>query len=122
MLNKYLIQNSASFTLPDVKFNKDGLIPVISQCTNTGKVLMMAWMNKDALEKTLSSKYMFYYSRSRSKLWKKGESSGHFQKLLELRLDCDNDTFLAIIEQTGVACHTGSQSCFFKAIDSVQNE
>ena len=122
MLNKYLIQNSASFTLSDVKFNKDGLIPVISQCTNTGKVLMMAWMNKDALEKTLSSKYMFYYSRSRSKLWKKGESSGHFQKLLELRLDCDNDTFLAIIEQTGVACHTGSQSCFFKAIDSVQNE
>ncbi len=122
MLNKYLIQNSASFTLSDVKFNKDGLIPVISQCANTGKVLMMAWMNKDALEKTLSSKYMFYYSRSRSKLWKKGESSGHFQKLLELRLDCDNDTFLAIIEQTGVACHTGSQSCFFKAIDSVQNE
>ena len=122
MLNKYLIQNSASFSLSDVKFNKDGLIPVISQCANTGKVLMMAWMNKDALEKTLSSKYMFYYSRSRSKLWKKGESSGHFQKLLELRLDCDNDTFLAIIEQTGVACHTGSQSCFFKAIDSVQNE
>ena len=122
MLNKYLIQNSASFILSDVKFNKDGLIPVISQCVNTGKVLMMAWMNKDALEKTLSSKYMFYYSRSRSKLWKKGESSGHFQKLLELRLDCDNDTFLAIIEQTGVACHTGSQSCFFKAIDSVQNE
>ena len=122
MLNKYLIQNSASFTLSDVKFNRDGLIPVISQCANTGKVLMMAWMNKDALEKTLSSKYMFYYSRSRSKLWKKGESSGHFQKLLELRLDCDNDTFLAIIEQTGVACHTGSQSCFFKAIDSVQNE
>ena len=122
MLNKYLIQNSASFTLSDVKFNKDGLIPVISQCVNTGKVLMMAWMNKDALEKTLSSKYMFYYSRSRSKLWKKGESSGHFQKLLELRLDCDNDTFLAIIEQTGVACHTGSQSCFFKAIESVQNE
>ena len=122
MLNKYLIQNSANFSLSDVKFNKDGLIPVISQCANTGKVLMMAWMNKDALEKTLSSKYMFYYSRSRSKLWKKGESSGHFQKLLELRLDCDNDTFLAIIEQTGVACHTGSQSCFFKAIDSVQNE
>lgn len=122
MLNKYLIQNSANFSLSDVKFNKDGLIPVISQCVNTGKVLMMAWMNKDALEKTLSSKYMFYYSRSRSKLWKKGESSGHFQKLLELRLDCDNDTFLAIIEQTGVACHTGSQSCFFKAIDSVQNE
>jgi len=122
LLNKYLIQNSANFSLSDVKFNKDGLIPVISQCVNTGKVLMMAWMNKDALEKTLSSKYMFYYSRSRSKLWKKGESSGHFQKLLELRLDCDNDTFLAIIEQTGVACHTGSQSCFFKAIDSVQNE
>ena len=122
MLNKYLIKNSASFSLSDVKFNKDGLIPVISQCMNSGKILMMAWMNKDALEKTIKSRNMIYYSRSRSQLWRKGESSGNFQKLHELRLDCDNDTLLALIEQTGVACHTGSQSCFFKTLDKNANE
>ena len=120
--NEYLLESSNTFSLQDITFNKDGLLPVISQCMNTGKVLMMAWMNKDALEKTIKSRNMIYYSRSRSQLWRKGESSGNFQKLHELRLDCDNDTLLALIEQTGVACHTGSQSCFFKAIDSVQNE
>ena len=120
--NEYLLESSNTFSLQDITFNKDGLLPVISQCMNTGKVLMMAWMNKDALEKTIKSRNMVYYSRSRSQLWRKGESSGNFQKLHELRLDCDNDTLLALIEQTGVACHTGSQSCFFKAIDSVQNE
>ena len=122
MLNKYLIKNSASFSLSDVKFNKDGLIPVISQCMNSGKILMMAWMNKDALEKTIKSKNIFYYSRSRAQLWRKGESSGNFQKLHELRLDCDNDTLLALIEQTGVACHTGAYSCFFKTLYDVDDE
>ena len=122
MLNKYLIKNSASFSLSDVKFNKDGLIPVISQCMNSGKILMMAWMNKDALEKTIKSKNIFYYSRSRAQLWRKGESSGNFQKLHELRLDCDNDTLLALIEQTGVACHTGAQSCFFKTLFDADDE
>ena len=120
--NKYLIKSSNTFSLNDIIFNKDGLLPVISQCMNTGKVLMMAWMNKEALEKTIKSRNMIYYSRSRSQLWRKGESSGNFQKLHELRLDCDNDTLLALIEQTGAACHTGSQSCFFKALDKNANE
>jgi|TARA_B110000240_G_scaffold11344_1_gene11985 phosphoribosyl-AMP cyclohydrolase len=120
--NEYLLESSNTFSLQDITFNKDGLLPVISQCVNTGKVLMMAWMNKDALEKTIKSRNMIYYSRSRSQLWRKGESSGNFQKLHELRLDCDNDTLLALIEQTGVACHTGSQSCFFKALDQNPNE
>ena len=120
--NKYILESSNTFSLQDITFNKDGLLPVISQCVNTGKVLMMAWMNKDALEKTIKSRNMIYYSRSRSQLWRKGESSGNFQKLHELRLDCDNDTLLALIEQTGVACHTGSQSCFFKALDKNANE
>ena len=120
--NEYLLESSNTFSLQDITFNKDGLLPVISQCVNTGKVLMMAWMNKDALEKTIKSRNMIYYSRSRSQLWRKGESSGNFQKLHELRLDCDNDTLLALIEQTGVACHTGSQSCFFKALDKNADE
>jgi len=120
--NEYLLESSNTFSLQDITFNKDGLLPVISQCVNTGKVLMMAWMNKDALEKTIKSRNMIYYSRSRSQLWRKGETSGNFQKLHELRLDCDNDTLLALIEQTGVACHTGSQSCFFKALDQNANE
>ena len=120
--NEYLLESSNTFSLQDITFNKDGLLPVISQCVNTGKVLMMAWMNKDALEKTIKSRNMIYYSRSRSQLWRKGESSGNFQRLHELRLDCDNDTLLALIEQTGVACHTGSQSCFFKALDQNTNE
>mgnify|MGYP006165958375 FL=1 len=120
--NEYLLESSNTFSLQDITFNKDGLLPVISQCVNTGKVLMMAWMNKDALEKTIKSRNMIYYSRSRSQLWRKGESSGNFQKLHELRLDCDNDTLLALIEQTGVACHTGSQSCFFKALDQNADE
>jgi|TARA_B110000503_G_scaffold19049_1_gene28317 phosphoribosyl-AMP cyclohydrolase len=121
--NKYLMESLNVFSINEVNFNKDGLIPVISQCMNSGKVLMMAWMNKDALEKTIKSKNMFYYSRSRSQLWLKGESSGNFQKLHELRLDCDNDTLLALIEQTGEACHTGAHSCFFKtSYDDPDNE
>ncbi|MGY9059356.1 MAG: phosphoribosyl-AMP cyclohydrolase [Candidatus Puniceispirillales bacterium] len=120
--NEYLFESSNIFSLNDITFNKDGLLPVISQCMNTGKVLMMAWMNKEALEKTIKSRNMIYYSRSRSQLWRKGESSGNFQKLHELRLDCDNDTLLALIKQTGDACHTGSQSCFFKALDKNANE
>ena len=121
--NKYLMESLNIFSINEVNFNKDGLIPVISQCMNSGKVLMMAWMNKDALEKTIKSKNMFYYSRSRSQLWLKGESSVNFQKLHELRLDCDNDTLLALIEQTGEACHTGAHSCFFKtSYDDPDNE
>jgi phosphoribosyl-AMP cyclohydrolase len=115
MINKYLISSTEKFKVSDIKFNKDGLVPVISQCVDTGIILMMAWMNEEAVNKTIDTKDMYYYSRSRQKLWQKGETSGHFQKLRELRLDCDNDTMLALIEQTGAACHTGVKSCFFKS-------
>ena len=111
---KYFTKALDDFNLSNVNFNKDGLLPVISQCLHTGKVLMMAWMNEDALRKTIETNDMYYFSRSRSKLWRKGETSGHFQKLYELRIDCDNDTLLALIEQSGFACHTGAESCFFK--------
>ena len=83
---------------------------------------MMAWMNEEALKKTIDTNDMYYFSRSRQKLWQKGETSGHFQKLIELRLDCDNDTILALIEQTGAACHTGTKSCFFKSIREFKDE
>ena len=120
--NLYTTQSSENFNLSDVKFNKDGLVPVISQCVNSGTVLMMAWMNNQSLKKTIDTKDMYYFSRSRNKLWKKGETSGHFQKLYELRLDCDGDTLLALIEQTGAACHTGAESCFFKKLSDAKNE
>ena len=96
------------------------LLPVVVQETTTGEVLMMAYMNQEALELTLNSKVAHYFSRSRQKLWKKGESSGHFQYVKEAYLDCDNDTLLLKVEQTGVACHTGRSSCFFNRIDSEQ--
>jgi phosphoribosyl-AMP cyclohydrolase len=83
---------------------------------------MMAWMNEEAVKKTINTNNMYYFSRSRQKLWQKGETSGHFQKLLELRLDCDNDTMLALIEQTGPACHTGAASCFFKSTNNINND
>ena len=94
---KYISDASEKFDLSNVTFNKDGLLPVISQCLHSGKVLMMEWMNEDALRKTIKTNNMYYYSRSRSKLWRKGETSGHFQKLYKLRLDCDGDTLLALI-------------------------
>ena len=115
-VNFFTIVSSENSSLAGIKFNKDGLIPVIAQCVHSGTVLMMAWMNEKALKKTIYTNDMYYFSRSRQKLWQKGETSGHFQKLVELRLDCDNDTILALIEQIGPACHTGTKSCFFKSI------
>jgi len=97
-------------------FNEAGLIPAIAQDRNTGEVLMMAWMNRDAIEETLATGQICYYSRSRQKLWRKGETSGQTQKLLELRIDCDGDAILLLVDQTGVACHTGRRSCFFRAM------
>jgi len=120
--NKYLISSTQKFNLLDIKFNEKGLIPVVAQCVNSGKVLMMAWMNEEAVKKTIDTNDMYYFSRSRQKLWQKGETSGHFQKLHELRLDCDNDTMLALIEQTGSACHTGAKSCFFKSTKDFHND
>jgi len=122
IINSFIIDSSKKSALSDIKFNKDGLIPVIAQCVQSGTVLMMAWMNEEALKKTIDTNDMYYFSRSRQKLWQKGETSGHFQKLIELRLDCDNDTILALIEQTGAACHTGTKSCFFKTIREFKDE
>jgi phosphoribosyl-AMP cyclohydrolase len=122
IINSFIIESSEKSALSGIKFNKDGLIPVIAQCVQSGTVLMMAWMNEEALKKTIDTNDMYYFSRSRQKLWQKGETSGHFQKLIELRLDCDNDTILALIEQTGAACHTGTKSCFFKRIREFNDE
>ena len=118
----YTTLSSESFNVSDIKFNKDGLVPVIAQCVHSGTILMMAWMNNLSVKKTIETKDMYYFSRSRNELWKKGETSGNFQRLHELRLDCDNDTLLALIEQTGVACHTGVRSCFFKSLRDVKND
>ena len=118
----YTTLSSESFNISDIKFNKDGLVPVIAQCVHSGTILMMAWMNNLSVKKTIETKDMYYFSRSRNELWKKGETSGNFQRLYELRLDCDNDTLLALIEQTGVACHTGVRSCFFKSLHDVKND
>ena len=99
-----------------VRFNADGLVPVIAQQFDSGEVLMMAWANREALEETLRTKRMCYFSRSRQCLWRKGETSGHTQKLIGLRIDCDGDTLLALIDQTGAACHTNNRSCFYREI------
>ena len=120
-IKNFISTTNLTFNINDLKFNKDGLIPVISQCHNSGEVLMMAWMNFDSINKTIETQNMYYFSRSRNSLWMKGETSGNFQKLYELRLDCDGDTLLALIEQKGVACHTGAKSCFFKKYDDPQN-
>ncbi|MBU0751950.1 MAG: phosphoribosyl-AMP cyclohydrolase [Gammaproteobacteria bacterium] len=104
--------------LNEVKWDEQGLIPAIAQDAATGEVLMFAWMNREALEKTAQLGQAVYWSRSRRKLWHKGEESGHFQKVLELRTDCDNDVILLKIEQVGgIACHTGRRGCFFNRLD-----
>ena len=100
--------------LDAVTWNDQGLVPVIAQEVGSGDVLMMAWMNRDALLETLRLGEAVYWTRSRQKLWHKGEESGHIQKVKEIRLDCDGDTILLMVEQKdGIACHTGEQSCFF---------
>ena len=101
--------------LDAIKFNADGLIAAIAQQHDTGEVLMMAWMNAESVEETLATGQVCYYSRSRQKLWRKGETSGQQQKLVEMRLDCDGDTLLLLVDQKGVACHTGRRNCFFLA-------
>ncbi|MBT3145789.1 phosphoribosyl-AMP cyclohydrolase [Neptunomonas phycophila] len=100
--------------LEQVKWDENGLVPAIAQDYQSGKVLMMAWMNKEALKLTAQEQRAIYWSRSRAKLWRKGEESGHIQALHELRLDCDNDVILMKVEQKGgIACHTGRESCFY---------
>ena len=107
-MSKILTKNEIEL----LKFNNDGLIPVIAQCHKTNEVLMMAWMNKESILLTIKKNKVTYFSRSRKKLWKKGETSGNYQILKQLISDCDQDTLLAIIEQKGVACHKGKRSCF----------
>lgn len=97
-------------------FKKGELIPAVIQENSTGEVLMLAYMNKESLEKTLETGYTWFFSRSRQKLWNKGETSGHVQKVVSICGDCDDDTLLIKVEQTGPACHTGSKSCFFNKI------
>ena len=101
--------------LEAIAFNEEGLAPAIAQQFDSGEVLMMAWMNRDAVAETLRSGRVCYWSRSRGKLWRKGESSGQKQVLKDFRWDCDGDTILLQVEQTGVACHTGRRNCFFNA-------
>jgi phosphoribosyl-AMP cyclohydrolase len=107
---------SASW-LDEIRWTEDGLVPVIAQQADTGKVLMFAWMNPESLALTVAEGYAVYWSRSRNRLWRKGEESGHRQKVLELSMDCDEDVILLKIEQEGgIACHTGRQSCFYRTL------
>ncbi|ATU74264.1 phosphoribosyl-AMP cyclohydrolase [Komagataeibacter rhaeticus] len=102
--------------LDRVRFNADGLITAIAQQHDTGEVLMLAWMNAEALDETLRTGRVCYYSRSRNGLWRKGETSGQVQTLVDARLDCDRDAVLLLVDQKGVACHTGRRSCFYNAL------
>jgi phosphoribosyl-AMP cyclohydrolase len=102
----------------NLALNADGLIPAIAQQHDTGEVLMLAWMNQQSIELTLKTGQVTYWSRSRNALWRKGETSGHTQKLIEMKLDCDGDTLLLLVDQTGPACHTGERNCFFTKIDN----
>jgi phosphoribosyl-AMP cyclohydrolase len=102
--------------LDQIKFDEDGLVPAIAQQHDTGEVLMMAWMNADAVAETLENGQVCYWSRSRQALWRKGETSGQTQRLVDFRIDCDGDTLLLLVDQKGVACHTGRRNCFFNAV------
>jgi len=108
--------------LCQLNFDHKGLLPVITQRASDGEVLMMAWMNAQALRQTLDTGRMTYWSRSRQSLWLKGETSGHFQELVDMRVDCDGDTLLCRVEQTGPACHTGRTNCFYFQVDAGNNQ
>lgn len=107
----------SSDAIAALKYNDDGLIPAIAQQHDTGEVLMMAWMNQASIEETLKTERVCYWSRSRQAYWRKGESSGQVQMLKELRIDCDADTLLIKVDQTGPACHTGRRNCFYQVIE-----
>ena len=108
--------DSLPVILAALKFNADGLVPAIAQQHDSGEVLMLAWMNAEAIGETLRTGQVCYWSRSRGKLWRKGETSGHVQTLKDFRWDCDNDTVLVLVDQTGAACHTHRHNCFFYAM------
>jgi len=105
--------------LDEVPWNEHGLVAVVTQDATSGRVLTVAWMNREALQRTAEMKEAVYFSRSRSKLWRKGEESGHVQKVKEIRIDCDNDAVLLQVEQVGgIACHTGHERCFFRKLEN----
>ncbi|MCK5396016.1 MAG: phosphoribosyl-AMP cyclohydrolase [Gammaproteobacteria bacterium] len=107
--------------LDEIRFDKDGLIPAIAQDAGSGKILMMAWMNRESLQLTAEKKQAVYWSRSRGKLWHKGEESGHTQNIVDIRFDCDEDVILLKVEQSGgIACHTGRESCFYRQLQGDQ--
>lgn len=110
--------NATPVDLDGLRFDERGLIPVIVQDAEGGDVLMFAWANREALERTLTDGRMVYWSRSRQELWRKGDTSGHVQHVVELRVDCDEDVLLARVHQEGAACHTGERSCFFRRVDT----
>lgn len=109
-------QSEIEAALAVIKFDAQGLVPAIAQQHDTGEVLMMAWMDRNAVAETMRTGRACYWSRSRRVPWRKGDTSGHIQSLVDLRVDCDGDTLLVLVEQTGVACHTGRHNCFFRAI------
>ncbi|MCS5564873.1 MAG: phosphoribosyl-AMP cyclohydrolase [Methylococcales bacterium] len=105
--------------LDEIRWTREGLVPVIAQEAGSGQVLMFAWMSRESLELTVREGYAVYWSRSRKRLWKKGEESGHRQKVVELRLDCDEDVLLMEVEQVGgIACHTGRHHCFYRKLEN----
>jgi phosphoribosyl-AMP cyclohydrolase len=118
------VKKETGVTIDDIKFDEKGLVPVIAQDAQSRDILMFAWMNRDSLEKTLETGRMTYWSRSRKKLWVKGETSGNLQIVREIRVDCDGDCLLALVDQEGLgaACHEGYRSCFFRAYDPSSGE
>ncbi len=107
--------------LDEVRWNEQGLVPVVAQERTSGRVLTLAWMNREALMATVAEARAVYWSRSRQCLWRKGEESGHVQRVIEIRLDCDGDTLVILVEQAGgIACHTGRESCFFRRLEDGQ--
>ena len=112
---------SSNSWLDEVRWTSDGLVPAIAQDADTGRLLMMAWMNREALQLTAEKQQAVYYSRSRQQLWHKGESSGHQQDVIDIRLDCDADVVLLTVKQKGgIACHTGRESCFYRQLEQDQ--
>ncbi|WP_170442666.1 phosphoribosyl-AMP cyclohydrolase [Ruegeria arenilitoris] len=116
MQKVFAMSRSATFDPSTLKFNEAGLVPAIAQEESTGEVLMMAWMNAEAIRKTLETGRVTYWSRSRQSFWVKGESSGHVQELVDFRVDCDRDCLLVLVRQSGPACHTNRRSCFYTAV------
>jgi len=123
MQKVFTMSQNATFDPSTLKFNSAGLVPAIAQEEGTGEVLMLAWMNAEAVMRTLETGRVTYWSRSRQAFWIKGETSGHVQKLVDMRVDCDRDCLLLVVNQTGAACHTNRRSCFYTGIrDGAETE